>query len=255
MKSFAFGLGVRDPRGGRVALALSVWMVALCLVAAAASGCGGDQDAAEEAPADAAATDQESGATSQASGATDQASGATSQASGATSQAAGDDGAGEASQSSAADSTVATTNQNPSGAGPELDYSRNAMLRFAAPRNAVTWTTAPHFADGALSGAGELPPGVMLFDPLQGQGAPFSVYFADHDEPMVVLLPDLGPTQMWNTDLTVAEMEFELSGTSFSFRAYSPLFMDSAGGDLELRVFGFDSNGSIALLAVATIGE
>ena len=229
MKRLAFGLGARDPRGGRVALALSVWIVALCLVAAVASGCGGDQDA----PGDAAATDQ---------------------ASGATSQAAEDGGSGEASQSSAADSTVSTTNQNPSGAGPELDYSRNAMLRFAAPRNAVTWTTTPHIADGALLGAGELPQGVMLFDPMSG-GAPFSVRVAGDDEPLVVLLPDLGPTQTWNTDLTVAVMEYELSGTSFSFTAYSPLFMDVSGGDLEFRVFGWDVNGSIALLAVTTIAE
>ncbi len=227
MKSLTFRLGLRDP------LALSVWIVALCLVALVAAGCGGDGDAAEEAPGDAAATDEVSGVTS---------------------QAAGDDGSGEASRSPAADDTVAATNQNPSGAGPELDYSRNTMLRFAAPRNAVTWTTAPHIADGALSGAGELPQGVMLFDPMSG-GAPFSVRVVGHDEPLVVLLPDLGPMQTWNTDLTVAEMEFELSGTSFSFTAYSPLFMDVSGGDLEFRVYGFDVNGSIALLAVAEIGE
>ena len=94
----------------------------------------------------------------------------------------------------------------------------------------------------------------MLFDPMSG-GAPFSVRVAGDDEPLVVLLPDLGPTQTWNTDLTVAEMEYELSETSFSFTAYSPLFMDVSGGDLEFRVFGWDVNGSIALLAVTTIAE
>ena len=240
MKSPTFRLGLRDP------LALSVWIVALCLVAAVAAGCGGDGDATKAVAGEAAATDQASGATSQAAG--DDGSGEASRSSAAV------DGSGEASRSAAADDTVAATNQNPSGAGPELDYSRNTMLRFAAPRNAVTWTTAPHIADGALSGAGELPQGVTLFDPMSG-GAPFSVRVAGHDEPMVVLLPDLGPMQTWNTSLTVAEMELELSGTSFSFTAYSPLFMDVSGADLEFRVYGFDVNGSIALLAVAEIAE
>ncbi|MXY78554.1 MAG: hypothetical protein F4Y94_02405, partial [Chloroflexi bacterium] len=62
MKSPTFRLGLRDP------LALSVWIVALCLVAAVAAGCGGDGDATEAVAGEAAATDQASGATSQAAG-------------------------------------------------------------------------------------------------------------------------------------------------------------------------------------------
>ena len=70
---------------------------------------------------------------------------------------------------------------------------------------------------------------------------------------MVVLLPDLGPMQIWNTFETVAEMDWEMEGGRFSFRAYSPLFMDADPTALELRVYGYDGDGNAALLAVSDI--
>ena len=157
------------------------------------------------------------------------------------------------SQSAGADSVVSAVNQNPSGAGPELDYSRNAALRNATPLDAVDWTTPPIVGGGELSGAGQIAQGTDLFEPMIGDGAAFAVYYPGHDDPMVALLPDLGPMEIWNTNHTVADMEWEREATSFTFRAYSPLFMD-AGDELELHVFGYDPDGNDALLSVTKIG-
>ena len=86
-----------------------------------------------------------------------------------------------------------------------------------------------------------------------GEGVAFVVYFKGVKEPLLLLLPDPGPTRVWETGHTVASMEHESEGTSFEFRAYSPLFMDVGPSDLDLRVFGFDAGGAEALLAVHVI--
>ncbi len=95
----------------------------------------------------------------------------------------------------------------------------------------------------------------MLFNPMaDGEGAGFILYHKNvPDEPLLVLLPDLGPMYIWDTDHTVADMEHEFEFSTFTFTAYSPLFFDTGPGDLELRVFGYDANGADALLSVATV--
>ena len=118
----------------------------------------------------------------------------------------------------------------------------------------MNWTSGPTVGGGELSGAGEFTQDVNPFDPTLGEGAALAVYYSDHDDPLVALLPELPPTQMWNTDHTVAEMEWELDWPSFSFRAYSPLFMDM-GGDLQLLVFGYDEDYNEAVLSAAGIGR
>ena len=66
--------------------------------------------------------------------------------------------------------------------------------------------------------------------------------------------PDLGPTQIWGSDYTIAPTELEIEGSSFSIRAYSPLFMDVGPSDLEIRLFGLDANRADALLAIEPVG-
>ena len=144
-------------------------------------------------------------------------------------------------------------NQNPSGDGMSFDEARNAALASATPLDVVTWTEGPTIEMGALTAAGVVEGGARLFEPMGGEGSAFSVFYKGHDEAMVELLPDLGPMMMWLTDQTVAPTEWESEASRFTITAYSPLFMDSGGGDLELRVFGVDSAGNDALLAVKTI--
>ena len=231
---------------GRV---LAILLAALFVVALAA-GCADNSASSEESSSDA----PEAPVAAQSGGASGQAA-----AQSPPSQPSPVKGEGVASsasapsQSAGADSVVSAVNQNPSGAGPELDYSRNAALRNATPLDAVTWTTPPIVGGGELSGAGQIAQGTDLFEPMIGDGAAFAVYYPGHDDPMVALLPDLGPMEMWNTNHTVADMEWEREATSFTFRAYSPLFMD-AGDELELHVFGYDADGNDALLAVTKIG-
>ena len=151
--------------------------------------------------------------------------------------------------------TVSRENPNPSGAGPTLNRTANEALADAEPLNIITWTTPPTIAPGELSGEGTAEGGAYLFNPQfeEADGAAFEVYYAGHEEPMVVLLPSLGPMEIWNTFETVAEMEWEMEGGKFSFRAYSPLFMDADPSNLELRVYGYDGNGNAALLAVTPL--
>ena len=163
----------------------------------------------------------------------------------------GDDGDKDSEDSD----TVSMENPNPSGAGPTLDRTANKALADAEPLNIITWTTPPTIAPGEISGEGTAEGGAYLFNPQfeEGDGAAFEVYYAGHEEPMVVLLPDLGPMEIWNTFETVATMEWEMEGGKFSFRAYSPLFMDADPSALELRVYGYDGDGNAALLAVREI--
>ena len=151
--------------------------------------------------------------------------------------------------------TVSRENPNPSGAGPTLNRTANKALADAEPLNIITWTTPPTLAPGELSGEGTAEGGAYLFNPQfeEADGAAFEVYYEGHEEPLVVLLPDLGPMEIWNTFETVATMEWEMEGGKFSFRAYSPLFMDADPSALELRVYGYDGDGNAALLAVTPL--
>ena len=144
--------------------------------------------------------------------------------------------------------------ENPGFIGEGFDDQRSPALIDAPSLDAVQWTVPPTVGAGELVAEGVLQQGVMLFDPQNGEGSAFSVYFKGSREPMVEVLPDLGPMYIWDTDLTVATMDFELEGTSFKLRAYSPLFMDvGSPSQLEFRVFGFDPSGADALLAVRDI--
>ena len=138
--------------------------------------------------------------------------------------------------------------------GRNFDPARNDPLHDAQPLGVVKWTTPPTISPGTLTASGTLQQGASLFDPMvEGEGAGFAVFYKGHTEPMVVLLPDLGPIDIWETTLTVATMEHEFEGASFTITAYSPLFMDVGPDDLELRVYGYDGSGSDALLAVQDI--
>lgn len=157
------------------------------------------------------------------------------------------------SQASGNGSEDAVAYENPNGKDQPLDSSQNTALYDAQPLDAVTWTEEPRIAAGALVAAGVVEQDARLFDPIEGEGFAFELRYKTHAEPMVVLLPDLGPAATWQTNLTVAPTELEVSGSTFTLRAYSPLFMD-AGGDLELRVYGYDQSGTPSLLAVRTLG-
>ena len=87
-----------------------------------------------------------------------------------------------------------------------------------------------------------------------GEGAALAVYHVNYDsDPMIVLLPSLGPTMIWETDHTVAEMDYEVDGRNFTFRAYSPLFFDGNAADIKLRIYGYDENNNPSLLAISDI--
>ncbi len=151
------------------------------------------------------------------------------------------------------DDTV--SRENPGYVGMAFDASRNEALFDAQPLDVVVWTMEPTASAGALEAAGILNEGATLFNPMvDGEGAGFILYYKGNTEPLVLLLPDLGPLYIWETDLTVADMEHESEGGVFSFQAYSPLFMDVGPSDLEIRVFGYDGDGADALLAIQPVG-
>ncbi len=158
-----------------------------------------------------------------------------------------------ASQSSSSDGVASFANPNPDGNGITLNSAPNEALKDAKPLDIVTWNKPPTLSMWELYAEGEIQNGGVLFDPTQGEGSAFSLYYKGHDESLVELLPDLGPMMMWLTDLTVAPTEWEVEGGKFSFRAYSPLFMDSDPSNLELRVYGYDGDGDPAVLAIADI--
>ncbi len=152
------------------------------------------------------------------------------------------------------DATVSRTNPGLIGTG--FDAGRNEALFDAQPLDAVTWSVEPTISFGALDAQGTLDEGVELFNPMvDGDGAGFIVYYKDLREPLALLLPDLGPMHVWESYHTIAPMEHEFEGSSFTIRAYSPLFMDVGPDDLVIRVFGYDADGADALLAVAPVGS
>ena len=213
-------------------------MLLVCL-AAAASGCGDDSDTADQGTSQAAssASSGDSGASSSSS----------SDDSGASSAASGDSG-----EDRSDDATV--SRENPGFAGVAFDAGRSLALFDAEPLNAVTWSTPPTISAGALEASGTLTGGAVIFNPMvDGEGAGFIVYYKENEEPLALLLPDRGPMEIWESDHTIADMEHEFEGSSFEFRAYSPLFMDVGPGDLVIRVFGVDANGEDALLAVEPV--
>ena len=144
-----------------------------------------------------------------------------------------------------------TAHQNPGSTGMDFDNSRNVRLRDAESLDAVVWTVAPHLASrGKLVAAGEMDPGIKLFDPVAGEGSPFSVFYKGHADALVELLPDLFT---WDTFATVAPTEMVIEGANFSIQASSPLFWDVEPDGLELRVYGTDSTGADVLIAVHDI--
>ncbi len=164
-----------------------------------------------------------------------------------------DDGSGSGYSSSSGDDDVVAY-ENPGFIGVPFDGSRNDALVGAQPLDVVTWTVEPTASFGSLEAEGVLGDGATLFNPnVDGEGAGFIIYFKDFLEPMVLLLPDLGPLYIWETDETVAPTELEVEGGSFTLRAYSPLFMDVGPGDLTIRLFGYDGNGEDALLGVRPV--
>ncbi len=207
-----------------IGLAVMVW------------GCGGESESSSGESTESSA-DAQSGGDVQNSGASSQDSGQ-------------DSGAGSGSD------TGVVVHENPGAAGTALDYAPNAALDDSQPIDAVNWTLEPFISAGALEASGELQNGAMVFEPMIGEGAAFSVFYKGHEDPLVVILPDMGPMQIWETTHTVAEMDYELSGGSFTLTAYSPLFMNPPGpGELEMRVYGFDGNGAHALLSVHDVGD
>lgn len=166
------------------------------------------------------------------------------------------DDSGEHHSKKDSDDDATVSRANPGLAGTAFDSSRNDALFDAEPLNTVTWSAEPTISAGALDAAGTLSGDAMLFNPMvDGQGAGFIVYYGDLTEPLALLLPDPGPMYVWDSEHTIAPMEHEFEGSSFTIRAYSPLFMDVGPGDLVIRVFGVDGDGNDALLAVASVGS
>ena len=154
------------------------------------------------------------------------------------------------------DDSDTVSRENPGFVEVPFDYSRNIALLDAEPLDLVTWTVGPYILPGVLVASGTLKQGAILFNPMvDGEGSGFSVFYKGHEESLVELLPDLGPLSIWDTDLTVAQTEMETEGPNFKITAYSPLFMDVGGSDLELRVIGYDGSGNDAVLGVRDIGE
>ena len=246
-------------------------LVALtCLTALLAMACGDEADSASEA-----ATVETSAATQvEADGDGEQSSSASSDdGSGYGSSSSSDGDEAQSSSSSeddgvqglssssdyddgngGADADDAVSYENPGAEGMPFDAAQNAALAGAEPLQVVQWTTGPYIGAGELVAEGEMAPGVILFNPMDGEGSAFSVFYKGHEESMVELLPDMGPMRVWDTDLTVAPTEWEIEGSKFSLRAYSPLFMDVGPSDVEIRVYGYDDSGGAALLAVEDIG-
>ena len=177
---------------------LFVALLLICL--AAAWGCAGEPE-----PEPATATPQQVAQTTQSSPPTTQpeqptqgsaSSGQSGQSSSASSDADDED---KDSKKDDADATVSRA--NPGLTGTAFDSSRNDALFGAEPLDAVTWSLEPTISPGALEAAGTLSGGAMLFDPtVDGEGASFAVYYKDHTEPMVLLLPNLGPMDVWDSE-------------------------------------------------------
>ena len=157
-------------------------------------------------------------------------------------------------ESTTADADAAVSFQNPGGEPRALDSSTNDALAGASPLGAVAWASGPTVSGGALEAKGALLEGATLFAPEIGEGGyAFAVHYRGQEEPLVVVLPDLGAMVVWESAHTIAEMEYEFEGAAISFRAYSPLFMDVGAGGLELRTYGYDANNRPALLDVRGI--
>ena len=228
---------------------LFVALLLICL--AAAWSCAGEPEPAADTPQQVAQTTQDSPPTTQPeqpaqSSASSGQSGQSSSASSDDDDSEDDDNGDSGEHPSKKDDDDATVSRaNPGLVGTAFDSSRNDALFDAEPLNAVTWSVEPTISAGALDAAGTLSGGAMLFNPMvDGEGAGFIVYFGDFTEPMALLLPDLGPMDIWDSEHTIAPMEHEFEGSSFTIRAYSPLFMDVGPGDLVIRV-----------LAVAPVGS
>ena len=216
---------------------LIVALLVVCFAVAAAS-CGDDSESA---------SGEDQGASQAAASSASSSDSAASSASSQDAVSSGDSG-----QSSGDDATV--SRENPGFVGTAFDASRSLNLFDAQPLNVVTWSTPPTISAGALEASGVLSEGASLFNPMvDGEGAGFIVYYKGMQEPLALLLPDRGPMEIWESDHTIAPMEHEFEGSSFSIRAYSPLFMDVGPSDLEIRLFGFSGNGEDALLAVEPI--
>ena len=234
-------------------------MLLVCL-AAAASGCGDGSDA-DQPDTDSKVAQTASPASSVDSGASSSSSSEDSDSDGHSNGDSDSDSNGDSGDHPNGDSDGehgedddTVSRQNPGLVGTAFDASRNEALFDAQPLNVVTWSTSPTISAGALEASGVLDEGVSLFNPMvDGEGAGFIVYYKGMQEPLVLLLPDLGPIDIWESDYTIAPMEHEFEGSSFSIRAYSPLFMDVGPSDLEIRLFGVDANGADAVLAVEPV--
>ncbi len=160
-----------------------------------------------------------------------------------------------ATSTPAAGNDLSVSRENPGQTERPFDRTWNDALADAQPLGLVEWDTPPSVPTlGTMTAAGSLLDGARLSNPMvDGEGASFILYHKDVDEPLAVLLPDLGGAKIWGTDLTVATLELTSSGSAFTFEAYSPLFFDFAPADLELRVFGYDAGTDPALLAVSTV--
>ena len=222
-------------------------LLLICL-ASVALGCGGDDGAASAAGGDgdsghSSSSEDDDSDSDEGSGHDDDGD----------DDSGSDEGGGHDDDGGSDDDGV-VSRENPGFTGTGFDGSRNEALFDAQPLDAVTWTVEPTASAGALEAKGVLKDGATLFNPMvDGEGAGFIVYFKGMREPLVLLLPDLGPTRIWETDETVAPTEHEIEGASFEIRAYSPLFMDVGPSDLELRLFGYDGEGADALLAVRPV--
>ncbi len=149
------------------------------------------------------------------------------------------------------DDTVSNTNQI--AGGYTFDWSENQAFKDAEPLNIITWESGPTLGLGELYGEATINDDAIPFEPMLGEGAALAIYHVNYDsEPMLVLLPNLGPTMVWETDLTVAEMDYEIDGQTLTFRAYSPLLFDINSADIKLRIYGYDNNAP-SLLAISDI--
>ncbi len=145
--------------------------------------------------------------------------------------------------------------ENPGLEPVRFDDSRSPGLVDLAPLGVVQWTVNPQVGGGELVAAGVLEEGFRLFSPWEGEGSAFSVYYVGQQEPLVEVLPDLGPMHIWETWHTVASAAMEIEGQRFSLEAYSPLFMDVGdASDLVLRVFGVGPDGEDVQLDVRPLG-
>ena len=124
---------------------------------------------------------------------------------------------------------------------------------YDAGANAIGWTVRPVIQAGALLAEGTVAAGFRLSDPLAGEPPAFMVHFGNNTEVLLVMLPDLAPTYIWDTDHTVAPMDLDQQNGHFSLRGYSPLFMDVGAGDYRLVVWGYDADGQRVVLSIQSV--